>query len=211
MWERLSLGLNVLFTAWVRGVEHGRYQVVERKIERRLMIGISCPSLESVDLREEDRALAKAIACLRVAVRRYNDLNDRGVTLPDREAFEIARALLSSRHRPRTRVQQGIQRLRVRHLRAKGDDAWFREAGRGRLELARESGDKWRVPTVVRLHAYRISAFANIAHDLGGISSATGPTPARPYLAAYVGCYSCLRKPIWELGTQARPAYALTI
>jgi hypothetical protein len=51
----------------------------------------------------------------------------------------------------------------------KGDEAWVRGGVRGELELARDAGDSWTVPPGVRPHAYRMSAFGQVAWDLRGL------------------------------------------
>ena len=51
----------------------------------------------------------------------------------------------------------------------KGDEAWVRGGARGELELARDTGDSWTIPPSVRPHAYRMSAFGQVASDLGGL------------------------------------------
>jgi hypothetical protein len=168
VWERLSLGLNVLFMAWVRGIERGETRSVERKLEALLRVGLRCPPLSNIDL-EDDHALGMGVACLREALRRFDVLADRGVEFRDGDAFELVRCLLGKGRSARSRVEETMKGLQSRHKRAKGDEVWVREIGHGELELAREPGDSWQLPRVVRLHAYRMSAFGSIARDVGGI------------------------------------------
>jgi hypothetical protein len=118
---------------------------------------------------DEDAALAGGLASLRLALRLNDRLCDVGTQLPDREAFELARVFINRSRSPRSRVGEGLAMLLARHQTAKGDDAWVREAGSGQLEIARDAGEGWTIPTLVRPHAYRMAAFSRIAHDLRGI------------------------------------------
>jgi hypothetical protein len=167
IWERLSLGLNTLFTVWVQAIEAGRSEAAERKLARLLASRVPTGELADVDLTDHERALATAVASLRHAVHRHDDLAGRGVVLPGAEWFALARDLVGKRLPLRARVADTFERLLARHLVAKGDDAWVRRNG-DVLELSREPGKGWTVPARVRLHAYRMSAFHSLAHDLGG-------------------------------------------
>lgn len=168
IWERLSLGLNVIFTVWVHAIEAGRPLTVARDLARLLSVGIRSAQLAEVDLSDPEAALAKAVASLRQAVRRHDDLVLRGVNLPGVEWFELAREMVRGRRPPRARAHDTIERLHQKHLEAKGDDAWVRGYGSA-LELARDPGAGWTVPSRVRLHGYRMAAFDRVARDLGGI------------------------------------------
>ncbi len=169
MWERLSLGLNVLFTVWIRGIEHGRRNTVEKRAAELVSIGLKVPSLDPIGLTDESSAIAKGVASLRHAVRLYDRLRDRGVNVGDAETFELARAFIARGKRPRARVDHAFDLLLRRHRSVKGDEAWVRNGTRRQLELARDAGDSWTVPQSVRPHAYRMSAFSQVATDLGGL------------------------------------------
>lgn len=168
IWERLSLGLNVIFAVWLRSIEAGRPSTVARDLAKLLSIGTRSAPLAEVDLSDQEAALAKAVSCLRQAVRRRADLADRGVALTGDEWFELACHLVSADHLPRNRAHDTVERLLQKHLEAKGDEAWVRGHGSA-LELARDPATGWAVPSRVRLHGYRMGAFDNIARDLGGI------------------------------------------
>jgi len=114
-------------------------------------------------------ALARAVSSLRHAIRLHDQLDECHAMLKDEDAFELARNLVSSRQAPRVRVAKTINDLRSRHLAAKGDEAWVRECPDGELELARDGGETWKMPSAVRPHAYRMAAFHQIAFDLGGL------------------------------------------
>jgi hypothetical protein len=169
VWERLSVGLNTLFTVWVRAIDAGRQRTVERDLAQLLSRGLPVTALGSIAMADEDAALAGGLASLRLALRLNDRLCDVGTQLPDREAFELARVFINRSRSPRSRVGEGLAMLLARHQTAKGDDAWVREAGSGQLEIARDAGEGWTIPTLVRPHAYRMAAFSRIAHDLRGI------------------------------------------
>jgi len=169
IWERLSLGLNSIFTLWARAVDAGRQRAIERSIEDVLQHGFPPPVMEAVDLTDEDTAIARGISSIRLAIRLSDQLSETGVQLPDKEAFELGRIFIAKNRRPRARVAEGLAMLLARHRAAKGDDVWVREAGSGRLEIAREPGEGWIIPEIVRPHAYRMAAFDQIILDLGGI------------------------------------------
>jgi len=169
VWERLSIGLNVLFTAWVRGIQRGRRNAVEKCAADLVTRGLRSPGIEAVDLTDESSALATGIASLRRAVRLHDDLLARGAVIPDRGAFELARAFTARGKPPRSRVAHALELLLRQHCSVKGDEAWLRNGARGELELARDAGDTWTIPTIVRPHAYRMSAFGQVASDLGGL------------------------------------------
>lgn len=169
IWERLSLGLNVIFMLWVHAIEAGRPSTVARDLARLLSVGIRSSELAGVDdLSDQEGALATAVVSLRQAVRRRDDLAHRGVDLPGVEWFDLAREIVRSHRPPRARARDAIERLLQKHLEAKGDDAWVHGYGSA-LELARDPGAGWTVPGRVRLHGYRMAAFDSVARDLGGI------------------------------------------
>jgi hypothetical protein len=66
-------------------------------------------------------------------------------------------------------VARAFEILLRHHRAAKGDEAWVRGGARGELELARDAGDSWVIPPSARPHAYRMSAFGQVASDLGGL------------------------------------------
>ena len=169
VWERLSVGLNTLFTVWVRAIDAGRRRAVERDLTRLLSRGLPLPPLGAIALTDETNALARGIASLRLALRLNDRLRDGGTQLPDPGAFELARIFISKRRSPRSRVAEGLAMLLARHRDAKGDDVWVREVGSGQLELARDAGEGWTIPTLVRPHAYRMAAFSRVANDLRGL------------------------------------------
>lgn len=169
-WERLSIGLNTLFTVWVRAIDAGRRRTVERTAADLLTRGLRPPVLESVSLADEEAALGKAIASLRYAIRLHDHVRDHGMQLPsDEPAFELARTLIGRSKSPRSRIADGLAQMLARHRAVKGDDVWLREASGGNLEIARDAGESWTIPTNVQPHAYRMTAFGQVAEDLGGI------------------------------------------
>jgi hypothetical protein len=161
--------LNTLFIVWVQAIEAGRQHAVERSVAQLLSRRASNPALGSVDLADEETALGIAIASLRHALRLHDRLRERKVELPDTEAFELARTFISGGKRPAARVRDGLRCLLSRHRIAKGDDAWLRDRTFGNLQVARDPGEGWTIPRLVRPHAYRMAAFNQIARDLGGI------------------------------------------
>jgi hypothetical protein len=169
VWERLSLGLNTLFTVWVRAIDAGRQQAVERDLTQLLSRGLPLSPLGTIALMDETTALARGIASLRVALRLSDRLCHGGTQLPDPGAFALARIFINKGRSPRSRVAEGLAMLLARHRAAKGDDAWVREVGSGRLEIARDAGEGWTIPTLVRPHAYRMAAFSRVANDLRGL------------------------------------------
>ena len=169
VWERLSVGLNTLFTVWVRAIDAGRRRAVERDLTELLSRRLPPPPLGAIALTDETTALATGIASLRLALRLNDRLRDGGTQLPDPGAFELARIFISKRRSPRSRVAEGLAMLLARHRDAKGDDVWVREVGSGQLELARDAGEGWTIPTLVRPHAYRMAAFSRVANDLRGL------------------------------------------
>jgi len=94
LWERLSVGTNVVFTSWVRAVETGQPQDVQRALAAFLLVGLGRAALSDVELTEVESALAKAASNLRIAVRLHDELCSRGVSLPGSEWFDLARHLL---------------------------------------------------------------------------------------------------------------------
>jgi hypothetical protein len=171
VWERLSIGLNVVFTAWVRAIEAGTTRLFERHLISVLRRRHAQPTLERVPFGGDDdrAALSLGVASLEYALRLHDSLCDRGGVLPEESAFDLARGLLHGDRTSRTRVRETLERLRQRHRLAKGDEAWLREGTRGELEIARNPGEAWTLPAVVRPHAYRLAAFDQIAYDLGGL------------------------------------------
>ncbi len=169
LWERLALGMNVIFTSWVRAIEAGRPGRVERALAELLTLGLRPAALADVELVDFEPALAKAVANLRVAVRLHDELRDCGVALRELregEWFDVARDLFQRTSSAQTRARNALERLRQAHFAAKGDDAWI---DGNRLELSRPPGGGWKVPARVRLHGYRMAAFDSIVRDLGGI------------------------------------------
>lgn len=166
LWERLALGMNVIFTSWVRAIEAGHPGRVERTLAELLAVGLRPAALADVDLVELEPALAKAVAHLRVAVRLHDELRDRGVALPGGEWFDVARDLIRRKSSAQARARDALERLRQEHFAAKGDDAWIHG---DRPELVRSPGAGWEVPARVRLHGYRMAAFDSVLRDLGGI------------------------------------------
>ena len=169
VWERLSIGLNVLFTAWVRGIERGRRNAAEKRVAELVTCGLRSPAIGAVDLTDESSALAAGIASLRRAIHLHDDLRSRGAIIPNGGAFEMARAFTDAGRAPRSRVAHALELLLRQHRSVKGDEAWVRGGARGELELARDTGDSWTIPPSVRPHAYRMSAFGQVASDLGGL------------------------------------------
>jgi hypothetical protein len=76
-------------------------------------------------------------------------------------AFELGEAVVGAS----TSVDDVLMQLAARHAQAKGDDAWMRD-GRNGMELARDSDDKWILPTRATLHGYRLGAFGSLLVDL---------------------------------------------
>lgn len=171
VWERLSFGLNAVFVSWLRAVDAGTCRSFERTLAELLTGRLPQPTLEPTELSAQNQvpALARAVSSLRHAIRLHDQLDECHTMLKDEDAFELARSLVSSRQAPRVRVAKTINDLRSRHLAAKGDEAWVRECPDGELELARDGGETWKMPSVVRPHAYRMAAFHQIAFDLGGL------------------------------------------
>ena len=169
VWERLSVGLNTLFTVWVRAIDAGRQRAVERDLAQLLSRGLPPPPLGAITLMDETTALARGIASLRLALRLNDRLRDGGTQLPDPGAFELARLFITKGSSPRSRVAEGLAMLLARHRAAKGDDVWVREAGAEQLEIARDASETWTIPTLVRPHAYRMAAFSRVANDLRGL------------------------------------------
>lgn len=166
LWERLALGMNVIFTSWVRAIEAGRPGRVERALAALLTMRLRPAALADVELVEFESALAKAVANLRAAVRLYDELRDRGVVLPGGQWADIARDLIRRKSSAQTRARDLLTRLRQAHFAAKGDDAWINGDP---PELSRPPGGGWEVPARVRLHGYRMAAFDSVLRDLGGI------------------------------------------
>jgi hypothetical protein len=166
LWERLALGMNVIFTSWVRAIEAGRPGRMERALAALLTMGLRPAALADVELVELQSALAKAVANLRAAVRLHDELRDRGVVLPGGQWFDIARDLFRRKSSAQTRARDVLTRLRQAHFAAKGDDAWINGDP---PELSRPPGGGWEVPARVRLHGYRMAAFDSVLRDLGGI------------------------------------------
>ncbi len=169
VWERLSVGLNTLFTVWVRSIDAGRQRHVERDLAHLLSREHPVPPLGAIALTDETASLALGIASLRLALRLNDRLRDSGTQLPDPSAFELARIFISKSKGPSSRVADGLAMLLARHRSAKGDDAWVREVGSGQFEIARDAGEGWSIPTLVRPHAYRMAAFSRVANDLRGL------------------------------------------
>lgn len=169
VWERLSVGLNTLFTVWVRAIDAGRRRAVERELAQILSRGLPLPPLGEVALTDERSALAIGIASLRHALRLHDRLRDSGTQLPDLGAFELARIFVRKRRSPRARVTDGLAMLLARHRAAKGDDVWVRDVRPGQLEIARDPGEGWTIPALVRPHAYRMAAFSRVATDVRGL------------------------------------------
>lgn len=169
VWERLSMGLNVLFTVWVRAIEQGRRNALEKRTAELVTCGLRCPAIGAVDLTDESSALATSIASLRCAIRLHDELGFTGAPIRDAGAFEMGRAFTAGGRAPRERITHAFDVLLRRHRSVKGDEAWVRAGARNELELARGAGDTWIVPPSVRPHAYRMSAFGQIAADLGGL------------------------------------------
>ncbi|MBI4475435.1 MAG: hypothetical protein HY646_22415 [Acidobacteria bacterium] len=165
VWEYLSVGLNTLFTLWVRAIDAGRRKSAEQNIagllRRRV---VPTPKLETVDLIEEDTAALKGIACLRRALQLHDLLSERGVRLPAPETFDLALRFLTSKN-----VRDGLHLLLQMHRAVKGDEAWVMEVSREHFEIVREAGASWKIPTMARPHGYRMAAFRQIATDLGGL------------------------------------------
>jgi hypothetical protein len=171
VWEWLCLGLNALFIAWVRAIQAGPRSALEHTVTDLLSGQWTRPALGQIVLTDPDQepAVGSAIAALRHAIRLHDRIADCELMLNDEEAFEIARTLIGSGQSKRVRVERTFQKLLGRHCSAKGDEAWVQPGLSGKLELARDAGQGWTVPSVARLHPYRMDAFDQLARDLGGI------------------------------------------
>ena len=170
VWEWLSLGLNALFVAWVRAIEAGRRWPFEQDVRGVLIAHRSVPPLAPIALQGSDEKIeiSKAIAALRHAIRLHDRIADCETMLDDEAGFEVARRLIRDRSKAAARVETMYGSLLSRHVAVKGDEAWVQSDHNGRLELARDAGNGWKVPSLVRLHPYRMASFDQIATDLGG-------------------------------------------
>ncbi len=171
VWEWLCLGLNTLFIAWVRAIEASRRNAFEHTVADLLAGHRSPPPLGQIELTGSDQELAieRAVAALRYAIRLHDRVADCESMLNDEDAFEIARKLIGAGQKKRVCVEQTFRKLLDRHFAAKGDDAWVQSWQSDKIELARDAGQGWKVPSIARLHSYRMAAFQQVACDLGGI------------------------------------------
>ena len=123
------------------------------------------PDLVDVDRsslgEDRDEALAYAFTSLRAGLLARERLGVDAMPRSEPAVFELARAAVSS-----TPLDTILRDLEDRHLGAKADDAWIRRRNSGRVEIARDTGDKWELPRRVRLHPYRLWAFGQIMVDL---------------------------------------------
>ena len=159
VWERLSVGLNSTFLLWLHYIDRPS---AARRIIREPRRTRAVRSQPFADIRINEEAAKHAIR----SIRRALALRDRfahhgGLSRCDPRAFELGEAVVSSA----TSVEDVLMRLEVWHLAAKGDDAWLRDGNYGK-ELARDADNKWKLPSVARLHSYRLGAFGQILTDL---------------------------------------------
>ncbi|HVC96735.1 MAG TPA: hypothetical protein VND64_23860 [Pirellulales bacterium] len=157
IWERLSLGLNMLFVEWVRKHSGNGRRQFEREVSAALRSRQGAGAFADIDLDKLDSpAIVRgAVASLRKALDLREALPDEDQKVFDSEMFTLAERLVHSRG-------DFFQEARRRHLDVKGDDAWINENG----ELGDREGNSLLVPSKVRLHPYRIEAFARIIRDL---------------------------------------------
>lgn len=168
VWERLSIGLNTIFTVWVRAIAEDRRRACEKRISELVGCRLAVPPMCPIDVEDSSAALSTGVASLRYALCLHAELLRRGVELPGSDAFDLAKMFISRSESRRVAVQNAIAMMVDRHLRAKGDDAWVREDSPGRIEIARDGSRRWKIPSFVRPHAYRIAAFDRILRDVGG-------------------------------------------
>lgn len=173
VWEYLALGLNLVFVLWARSIEQRREPRFIRELRRALASRAVLPELKEVKVSDplDEGTLRRAHALLAYACRLRDRLGERRVDLPgvDMSVFAFADELLAARDRQNTWLEETLHKFLVRHLAAKGDDAWITETGNGRLEIARDPDERWQLPDRVAPHAYRFEAFDSIARDLGGL------------------------------------------
>ncbi|MBI1901345.1 MAG: hypothetical protein HYS13_09580 [Planctomycetia bacterium] len=177
VWEYVSLGLNLIFVAWVRAIEANELPSFRTALRQRLTARRNRPQLCDVPLADNDfdSAIARAIASLAHAVILFDRLPDQGRALLEEWPFDLARRIVDRRESARARCDDALQSLLKIHDKAKGGDAWLHwlhapENGRlERLTINRQSKKSWQPPDKVALHGYRMAAFNRIAKDLGGL------------------------------------------
>jgi hypothetical protein len=159
VWERLSVGLNAIFLLWLQNIRKPAIVTT--------MIGAARRAKEQKRLPFRDVPIGSDTAKYAVAsIRRALTMCDRVAALADfrrsdPEAFHLGELVVSAA----PRVEDIYPSIERRHLDAKGDDGWLRDGARGK-ELARDAGDKWKLPDVARLHSYRLGAFGQMLADL---------------------------------------------
>jgi hypothetical protein len=127
------------------------------------------PRLEAVGFTGESSAISDGLASLRYAIRLHDDLRDQGVTVPNAATFDLARPFTTPIGGSHVRVAGLFRLLFQQHKAVKGDEVWIRGGARAELEISRDVGDSWSVPDRVRPHSYRMTAFDQVASDLGGL------------------------------------------
>jgi hypothetical protein len=174
VWEYLSLGLNLVFVAWVRAVDVNEFNTFRKALRRSSSARRMKPSLSDVALQDNNYevATARAIACLsRAAAMFYQRLPEQSRCLLPGNPFDLARRFVDRRVSPNARIDEILQELLFLHQNAKGDEAWLQVPDPGRLDrftVNRDTKKSWQPPNKVTVHGYRIPQFGQIVHDLGG-------------------------------------------
>lgn len=157
IWERLSVGLNAAFLLFLKHVRRPAAARMALAAARRRP-GKPAAFLDSIPI--DDHAAIRAIASVRHALALRKRLEPGALVDSDESAFELGQQLVGGDD-----LDLVFAGLVDRHLASKGDDAWVRPRGHG-LELARDPGDTWTLPTKATLHGYRVWAFGQILVDL---------------------------------------------
>ena len=159
IWERLSVGLHAIFLLWLHNIEKPANARRMIKSARRMRNKGWVP-YDDIAVCSDDVA-AHAIQSIRRALRLRARLSEDALRHSDLVAFELGEAVVGAS----TSVDDVFELLASKHAQAKGDDAWMRD-GRNGKELARDSDDKWQLPTRATLHGYRLGAFGSLLVDL---------------------------------------------
>jgi hypothetical protein len=159
VWERLSVGLHAVFLLWLSHLRSPgivKQQLATARRARR----IATLEFADIDIKQA-AAVVTAVQSVRRALDRHDRLAPRGqLEHCDASAFELGEALVG-----REAIDKVFERFEKRHHAAKGDDAWIRHRGHA-PELVRDRDRKWQLPSIAKLHPYRLSAFASIQADL---------------------------------------------
>lgn len=171
IWEYLSLGLNMIFTAWVRAIAIKQHRSYLQLVTEAMKAKSASPSLETevLDDSKWESIVRRGRTCLRYACHLAERLLPARRALLEDDAFHLARIMLQASRR--NLAEEALSQLLQRHFKAKGGEAWVLcpRDDLGRATINQETKRSWRLPNRVRLHPYRMEAFCQIVLDLGGL------------------------------------------